>query len=49
MDEVNRFFEDRIEVSPTPFKCEEEAPHEAVQNYLSPSKFIISRSGYKNL
>ena len=48
MDDVNRFFEERIEISPTPFKCEQQAPNQTVQNYLSPSKFIISRSNYKN-
>jgi len=45
LDDVNRFFE---EISPTPFKEEEEEHNEGVQNYMSPSKFIISRSSYKN-
>jgi hypothetical protein len=50
MEEVNRFFEGRIEISPTPHKDEEELPHESVDNdYVSPSKFLITKSAYKNI
>lgn len=49
LDEANRLFEQRIQISPTPFKCDEEVHNQFVVNYVSPSKFIVSRSAYKNV
>jgi hypothetical protein len=48
MDEANRFLEDQIEISPSPFKCDEEVAQEGMpNNYMSPSKFLVTRSDYK--
>jgi hypothetical protein len=50
MDEANGFFSSRIEISPTPFYCEEEVVHEVpLSNYMSPSKFLTIKPVFDHI